>query len=55
MWQLIMHDAAPADDPQLTDTETALQQELHCAGVVVGFRLWQLFRQLLRDRELVKV
>ena len=50
-------DAVPEDldDPLLTDTETALQQELHGAGVVVGFRLWQLFRQLLRDEELMKV
>ena len=49
-------DAAPADvdELELTETETKLQQELHGAGVVVGFRLWQLFRRLLRDKELMK-
>lgn len=49
---------AAAEDPnetQLTGIETALQQELHGAGVVVGFRLWQLFRRLLRDRDLMQV
>ena len=48
-------DTTPADVDELwlTETETELQQELHGAGVVVGFRLWQLFRRLLRDKELM--
>ena len=49
-------EAAPADldELQLTETETTLQQEVHRAGVVVGFRPWQLFRRLLRDKERMK-
>ena len=42
-----------SDEAKLTESETALQQELHGAGIVVGVRLWQLFRRLLRDRELM--
>ena len=47
--------AADIEELQLTEIETALQQQLHGTGLVVGFRLWQLFRQLLRDKELMKV